>query len=255
MLQNKKLSILTVLTALLLGFGPAQAITTTISLFEYGFEIDGGGVGGDAVFFNAGSLGGLGSAISGVDFSAFDPGSGFTAGTGLGTVTVTITGAGAHHVGFFVDHEIDELGTTFFNEFGAGLGAPAAGQKWELDDPFPGLIQGDLDVQDLGGFCNNCLPGFGIFGGDDVAMGLSHDFTLATDETALVSFFLVTADPGAGFRLKQTDSSSSEEIFFSSSVTITSAIAIPEPATLAMFALGLFGIALMTRRRRVAIRR
>ncbi len=257
MLQKIKLSILTVLAALLLGFGPAQAIIEPIEpegikLEGYGFEIDGAIGGLDAVFFNAGSLGGLGSAIFGVDFSAFDPGIGTTRGSGLGTVTVAISGVGAHHVGFFVDHEIDEKTNTIFNEFGADLGALGAGQKWELDDPFWGLIQGDLDFQDL--FNTNFLLGDGFDGGDDVSMALSHDFILGIDELALVTFVLGNTDPG-GFRLKQTDSVSPDTIYFSSFVEIRGTTDLPEPGALAIFALGLFSIGLMTRRRRVPIRR
>jgi hypothetical protein len=38
--------------------------------------------------------------------------------TGLGSIAVTVQGGGAHFVGVFVDHEIDEAVNGFANEYG-----------------------------------------------------------------------------------------------------------------------------------------
>jgi hypothetical protein len=100
------------------GFVAAPASATTIDLFDWGLNIDG-----------ALTLPGDPLPI-GVDDSAFD----FS--TGLGLLQVTVAVAGAHNVDFFVDHEIDEVTNTFFNETGSTSGAPAAaGQSWEIDEP------------------------------------------------------------------------------------------------------------------------
>jgi hypothetical protein len=81
-------------------------------LFDYSYSIDG---------FE--SAIGLGDSVPGnVDESAFDD------HTGLGTIEISVTGAGAHSILAFFDHEMVEDLNTFFNEYGTGTNAPAVGQ-------------------------------------------------------------------------------------------------------------------------------
>lgn len=221
------------LAASLFVAAQAQAITT---LDGYAFNIDG-------VFTSFGSgPGTLGGAPAGVDFSNFAPGSGSTFDTGLGTITITIGGGGNHYVGMFVDHEIDEIINTFFNESGAALGSPAAGQTWEIDDA------GFLDIQDNLGNENlaNRNTTADVFNTPvtDIGMALAWDFVLGGGEIAVINFIVSTTDPGTGFRLKQTDSDSADVIYFYSTLT-----QIPEPGTLASLLIGLAGMAFLRRRR------
>ena len=62
----------------------------------------------------------------GTDSSAFDP------GTGLGTIRQTITGVGVYYVGLYLDQDLDEASNSFFNEYGATSGAPAAARPGRL---------------------------------------------------------------------------------------------------------------------------
>src|SRR5690348_14421761 len=61
--------------------------------------------------------------------------SGFDYSTGLGTVTISISSAGAHFVGLYLDHEMDQALNTFFNEYAQAVNTPAAGESWEIDEP------------------------------------------------------------------------------------------------------------------------
>ena len=112
-----------------------SASATAINLFEYAFNIDGA--------FASPLLGD--TVPAGVNLAGFDT------DTGLGTILVSVVGTGAHFVGLFVDHEIDEEENTFFNEVGDTGGSPAANQSWEIDEPgfcdtnvTPGCHLGDI---------------------------------------------------------------------------------------------------------------
>ena len=162
-----------------------------ISLFEAGSNVDG--------------------AISNITLSpSFDV-------QGLGVVSFTVTGSGSHYVSLFVDHEIDELANTYFNEFGTFSGTPAAGQTWEIDEP--GYTYGDIYSNFTAGSLDETN---GVPSGtpDDVSMALGWGFTLAAGETATVKFTLSETAPTGGFFLTQTDPNSQQSLYFSSTNTI-----------------------------------
>lgn len=219
--------------ALLLAFG-GVAHSAVIGLFDACLNVDGA---------LSSEVGTCGAADTWDDFDDM---------TGLGSVSVTVTGAGAHHVGLFVDHEIDEATNTFFNEVGSTTGAPAAGQSWEIDEP--GWVDGDIYLNFENASLDNGI-GTSIFGDtvfpDDVSMALAWDFTLAAGETALARFFVGESLPNdvPSFFLTHNDPDSRASIYFWSDLTIRGGGDVPEPGTLLLLGAGLLGMGLNRRRK------
>ncbi len=220
-----KLSRILILTAGMLA-GSAALSWGASGLFDRGYNIDG-----------VVNIAGAGGAVppAGVDES------GLGLGKGVGTVGVTVAGAGAHYVAFFVDHEIDELDNTFFNEFGSVSGVAPAGLSWEIDEPeyVFGNIVSNFTIASLDN--SNGVPA-GME--DDVSMAIGWNFVLGDGEFANITFSITEEAPAGGFYLQQTDPDSNMSIFFSSSLAI-----IPEPSSMALVAAGFMGL-LFGRRRR-----
>lgn len=184
------------------------------------------------------------SSVPGADQSGFD------LATGLGTLGFTITGAGDHNLDLFLDLDIDEPTNTFFNEFGAAIGTPSAGQSWEIDEP--GFVFGDIFANFLASALDN-TNGVPDTAPDDVSMALGWDFTLAADEIASITFLVSETEPVSGFYLAQTDPGSSATVFFSSRLQITqTSVTIPEPSTAPLFGIGLLALGFLVSRRQRA---
>ena len=85
---------------------------------------------------------------------------------------------------------------------------------------------------------------------DDVSMAMGWNFSFAADETAVINFLLGEELP-AGFSVWHSDIESLTSIFFSSTLEIQSDAGpapIPEPATIGLVSIGLFGILCFRRR-------
>jgi hypothetical protein len=224
-----------------LAFWVGPAFATTISLSDWAFNIDGS----VSEFIKPTDL----------DDTAFDW------GTGLGTLTWETTGAGAHSILAFFDHDIDENSNGYLNEFGATNGTPASGQSWEIDEPgyeFVDIydhvvLDGKLDLF-------NDVPSGSE---DDVSMAMGWDFTLETSEMATINFILGLTAPTSGFYLSQTDTDSGVSIYFSSLLTKTGGTPpppddddddgpnpIPEPGTVMLLGAGIMGLVGMHFRKR-----
>jgi len=222
-------------TVLPLAALPAQA--ATVDLFDWAVNVD-------STFAEPP----LGDPIpAGVNTGAFDD------VTGLGQLRISVTGAGAHYVGAFFDHEIDETINTFFNETGAANDTPAAHQSWEIDEP--GFVDGDifenLQLASLDNGVGTSVHGDTIFP-DDVSMAMAWDYTLLAGQTSMVTFLISENQPDSGFYLSQNDPDSQAFLYLSSTLDIRNQgpSAIPEPTTLALYGLGLAGLAVAGVRRR-----
>jgi hypothetical protein len=130
--------------------------------------------------------------------------------TGIGTLTFTFNpGPGSYFFDVFFDHQ---LNLPFFNEFGTVLGAPSAGQSYEIGDSFASNVY--PDVQAGGALPNtNSLPGqLSNFSGScagaacngDFAAAMGFAFTLAAGEQEVITFSVSQTDSGSGLRLQDT---------------------------------------------------
>jgi len=217
---------------LLICLASSTASAATLTLFEWATNIDG------TIVDNFSTL----------------PGS-FNPATGLGILTITsVSGAGPHSAIAFFDYEIDEIDNTYFNEYGTAVGAPEAGQSWEIDEP--GYVFGDIFSNFSAGTLDNS-NGVPAISPDDVSMAMGWNFVLASDEIATIRFFLddslpVGAAPPA-FYLKQTDPRSQADIFLWSDINIRSGgePPIPEPSTIVLVLSGL-GLAVAAKFRKSA---
>lgn len=154
--------------------------------------------------------------------------------TGLGNIVVTSSGW-IGGFGIFVDMEIDEPVNTFFNEFGAVVGAVPAGVSWEIDEP--GYVYGDIfDHLFLNLDNTNGVPDTAP---DDVSMAVVWDFAEA-DAVQTFTLFISenTPPPSVPFYLMQTDPNSQASIYMYGVVGGEGPV-IPEPGQLpALLALG-----------------
>ncbi|MCP3866779.1 MAG: hypothetical protein GY703_01525 [Gammaproteobacteria bacterium] len=207
-------------------FGTGLSVQAAqIDLFDWAFNVDG-------VEY---------TPSSGLGTPPINPGA-FDFSTGLGTIQITVAGLGLHTVDAFFDHELTEPGNSFFNETGASNGTPAVNQSWEIDEP--GSVNGDIFENLQSSTLDNAI-GMSIHGDttfpDDVSMAMGWDFTMEIAERALISFVVSEFQPSGVFYLAHSDPSSGEQIYLSSTLSI-SAIQVPTLSTLVLMGIGLAGL-------------
>src|SRR4030095_7408025 len=127
---------------------PPTQMRADISLFDHAFNLDG-------------------SVAQATDpLPANVNGAGFNFTSGIGSIEFSYSSPGLHYGGLFLDHEIDELDNTFFNEIGSTHYALAPGQSWEIDEPGFALPPGDIYDHFQAGTLSNSVD----IGQDDVSM-------------------------------------------------------------------------------------
>lgn len=236
----KKLRVI-VLTLLFVAFGVSGAWAVVVDLYDWGFNIDGTTYFSPDIYSppNPGQLPGS------INVSSFTFSNGIGSGGGFGTITIDVAGAGTHSVIGWFDHEIGEATNTYFNEYGAVHGTPVAGQSWEIDEP--GWFFGDIYDHLLAGALNND-NGVPSTDPDDVSMAMGWNFTLASDEWAVITLLLGENVPSSGFYLAQTDPETLPEytLYFSSALEKQ---VIPEPGTMLLVGSGVAGLFGLGRKR------
>jgi len=174
--------------------------------------------------------------------------------TGLGTISAKITGVGSHYFAGFFDHDIDDVnpGNSFFNEYGWTSGTPGSGQSWEIDEP--GYVFGDIyfNFEDSALDNENNVPDTAP---EDVSMAMGWDFTLASDEIAVIQLSLSRDQPNSGFYLAHTDPdppSDGATIYFQGLLSIHAVTTPDLGSSLFLLCISLFGMGCMGKRTRTS---
>ena len=214
-------NVLILLLLLLLASSPAYAATTV--LYDWAFNLN-----GDTYEKSWGD-----PLPTNLDDSSFD----WNSGLGMLSLSFVATEDDNNYSAIaFFDHEIIEATNTYYNEFGAVVGTPEAGQSWEIDEPSYSF--GDIYWNVLDGILDNA-NGVPEASPEDVSMALGWDLSLLTGDTVLIEFAISDIAPISGFYLTHTDPASDYSIYFSSTASVTP---IPEPGTILLLGAGIIGI-------------
>lgn len=267
-MRSRTFGILGVLVLLAMVASEASAITAG----PFGAGGEGGRVNGQTLAIGAGGLvdeldAWLG--IDGMDLNGAAPGVtaqlsagalpaglalGFSSsisldGTDLVLRYVFTNGTGADLASLrffsFVDAEIAESTTTFFNEYATSAGLLAAGQGSEVDEP--GFVFGDIVLHLAGGLLDgtNAVPASAP---EDVSMALSFVLGPLASGASIGVDVMLSED---GDRLGSFAFTQRDTIDAATAITYSGAV-VPEPGTAWLVAVGLAG--LVRRRSRGLVR-
>jgi hypothetical protein len=197
-----------------------SAPAALIQLWEIAFRIDG-------VMSNPT----LGDPLpSAVNWTSFDR------SAGLGTITIDLSGPGDHYVGVFFDHDVNGV-----QNRAEAVGAPGAGQTWEIDEP--GYIFGDIyghlqkSALDSQNAVSDANPG-------DASMAMGWRLHLSGEQTAELTLLLTQTEPSSpGFCLVQRDLDESPTSVFLSGLLSVSGVSVPDPGASGLL-LGLGSLAI-----------
>lgn len=187
------------------------------------------------------------------DFGSAGLSSSFSSGlnaNNIGTITWSLTnntGGALSNAWFFgfLDAEIDEPINTFFNEYGDSsdlvLGSGASdglADSWEIDEPgfsfgniYTNLLAGSLDN-------TNSVPSSSV---DDVSLALGFNLgAIGAGDTLTFMFDISDINNGG---LRHGDSQSDDTFWFNGFL-----LAVPEPETFFLVAIGLLGLAFQQRK-------
>ncbi|MBK1630176.1 hypothetical protein CKO31_05345 [Thiohalocapsa halophila] len=206
---------------------PGLAGAADIGLFEWAFNVDG------TVYGNGFTTPDAITDVPGLDSTSFDE------TTGLGRLVYQNSTIGDHFFGGYFDLEIDVADNGFSNENGSTAGAAAAGQSWEMDEPFNGDIFTNFQANTLDNTSSVDTTSFPI--GTDVAMATIYAYSLLDNQVATITIDIAESLNTSGLALIQTDFGSGGTVELAADLDIRTQ-GVPAPATLVLLAFGLFGL-------------
>jgi hypothetical protein len=143
----------------------------------------------------------------------------------------------------FVDAEIVETFNTFFNEYGSYISVTGSGSgdinpdSWEIDEP--GYVFGDVYANMLNGALDNtnAVP-LGLE--DDVSLALGFELgDILVGQTWSMSLSISATDIGG---LYHGDAPSGTGAYINGTAVVYPATSVPEPSSVMVLLLGLFGM-------------
>lgn len=168
---------------------------------------------------------------------------------GTGTLTVTLA-PGNYNVFAIFNYNIDGSGT---NEYANTFGSLAVGQVYSVNNEGSASTAGSLYAQGVAGTLDstNHLTACSGTGCPDTAVALGYtNINVPSGNSGIVTFTASSTPPPSGFYVQQTDNTSNNSLYISSSYVDPPGV--PEPGPMGLMASGLGAMLWLVRRRRSA---